>query len=152
MAAKDRLERKFGGSRRQIAIYLEDLENFKPIRPGYATELEQFADLLDIAIINLQETDQHHELGSGSLYKELQRKLPQSMLASYHRWICENNVSESVTTLRKWVLQESEFQTVASETVHGVTGRSTDTQASQVGHKHSSTRTFFGGTKRTIGA
>ena len=33
-AAKERLERKFGGMRRQIAIYLEDLEQFRPIRPG----------------------------------------------------------------------------------------------------------------------
>ena len=27
-AAKERLDRKYGGKRRQIAIYLEDLENF----------------------------------------------------------------------------------------------------------------------------
>ena len=146
-AAKDRLERKFGGSRRQIAIYLEDLENFRLIRQGNAKDLEQFADLLDIAIINLQETDQYHELGNGSLYTKLQRKLPQSMLANYHRWIFENKMSESVATLRKWVLQESEFQTVASETVYGVTGRATDTQTTQPGHKLKSTRTFFGDKK-----
>ena len=28
-AAKERLDRKYGGKRRQIAIYLEDLENFR---------------------------------------------------------------------------------------------------------------------------
>ena len=81
-AAKERLERKFGGMRRQIAIYVEDLENFSQIRAGNAKDLEQFADLLDITIINLKETNQHHELGNGSLYTKLQRKLPQSMLAS----------------------------------------------------------------------
>ena len=32
-AAKERLDRKFGGQRRQIAIKLEELENFKPLRP-----------------------------------------------------------------------------------------------------------------------
>ena len=142
-AAKDRLERKFGGSRRQLASYLEDCENFNLIRPGNAKEFEQFADLLDIAIIYLQET----ELGSGSLYNKLQHNLPQSMLVSYHRWIYENNVLKPVTTLWKWVLQESEFHTVASETIHGVTGRSTDTQTSQMGYKHRSTRTFFGDKK-----
>lgn len=56
------------------------------------------------------------------------------MLAGFHRWIFENSVSDSVTSLRKWLLQESEFQTVASETVLGVTGRATDTQTIQPGH------------------
>lgn len=43
-AAKERLERKYGGKRRQIAIYLEDLEHFRQIRPGNAKDLENFAD------------------------------------------------------------------------------------------------------------
>lgn len=84
-AAKDRLERKYGGKRRQIAIYLEDLEQFRNLRPGNAKDLEQFADLLEIAVINLKEAGQHYELGADSLYTKLQRKLPQSMLARYHR-------------------------------------------------------------------
>ena len=86
-AAKERLERKFGDIRRQIAIYIYELENFRQIRNGNTKDLEQFADLPDIAIINLRETYQQHELGSGSLYSMLQRNLPQSMLASYHRWV-----------------------------------------------------------------
>ena len=89
---------EIGGIRRQIAIYVEDLENFRQIRTGNAKDLEQFADLLDIAIINLKETNQHHELGNDSLYTKLQRKLPQSLLANYHRWVFENNVPESVAT------------------------------------------------------
>ena len=83
-AAKERLERKFGGKRRQIAIYLEELELFRQLRPGNARDLERFSDLLDIAIINLKEAGLHHELGNGSLYTKLQGKLPQSMLANYH--------------------------------------------------------------------
>ena len=99
-AAKERLEKKYGGKRRQIAIYLEDLEQFRQIWSGNARDMEQFADLLDIAIINLKEAGQHYELGDGSLYTKLQRKLPEAMLARYHRWVFENNHSESVTTLR----------------------------------------------------
>ena len=109
-------------SSRQIAIYLEDLENFRQIRLGNARDLENFADLLDIAIINLKEAGLHHELQDGSLYAKLQRKLPESLLARYHRWVFENSASGSVLTLRTWVIQESEFQTVATETVHGLTG------------------------------
>ena len=52
-AAKERLDRKFGGKRRQIAIYLDELERFQQIRLGNARDLEQYADLLDVAMINL---------------------------------------------------------------------------------------------------
>ena len=45
------------------------------------------------------------------------------MLARYHRWVFETNTAESVVTLRKWVLQESEIQTIASETAYGLTGK-----------------------------
>lgn len=92
-----------------MTIYFERLEQFRHTRHGNAQDLEQFADLLDIAIINLKEAGQHHELGDGSLYIKLQRKLPETMLACYNRWIFENSLTESVLTLRTWVIQESEF-------------------------------------------
>ena len=143
-AAKERLERKFGGMRRQISIYIEELENFRQIRVGNAKDLEQFSDLLDIAMINLKESSQDQELGNGTLYTILQRKLPQSMLANYHRWVYDNNVTQSVATLRQWVILESEFQTVASETVHGVTGKMSDAQTTPPKQGQRNTRTFFG--------
>ena len=52
--AKERLEKKFGGQQRQMAIYLEELENLRPVRFGNSSNLEQFADVLDITIINLK--------------------------------------------------------------------------------------------------
>ena len=143
-AAKERLERKFGGMPRQISIYIEELENFRQIRVGNAKDLEQFSDLLDIAMINLKESSQDQELGNGTLYTILQRKLPQSMLANYHRWVYDNNVTQSVATLRQWVILESEFQTVASETVHGVTGKMSDAQTTPPRQGQRNTRTFFG--------
>lgn len=146
-AAKERLERKYGGRRRQIAIYLEELEQFRQIRPGHARDLDKFADLLDIAIINLKEAGQYHELGDGSLYTKLQRKLPEAMLARYHRWVFENHKQESVTTLRTWVIQEAEFQTIASDTVHGFTGNLASNAISTPGARDKNRRTFFGNTK-----
>ena len=83
-AAKSRLERKYGGTRRQIAIYLEELENFKPIRTGYAKDIEKFADLLDVAVVKMKEAGRFEELANGSLYLKSQRKVPESMLARYH--------------------------------------------------------------------
>ena len=120
-AAKERLERKFGGKRRQIAINLEELETFKPIRPDNSEDIENFADLLDIAVINLKEAGRIEDLGDGSLYLKLQKKMTEPMLARYHRWVWENYKSESVETLREWVLQESQFQTIAHETIKGLT-------------------------------
>ena len=84
-AAKERLDRKYGGKRRQIAIYLEELEQFPQIWLGHAKDIEDFEDLLDIAMINLKEAGQQYELGDGSLYTKLQRKIPEAMLARYHR-------------------------------------------------------------------
>ena len=49
--AKKRLERKFGGKRRQIALHLEELDNFKPLRPGNARDLERLAHLLDVTVV-----------------------------------------------------------------------------------------------------
>ena len=144
-AAKERLEKKYGGKRRQIAIYLEDLEQFRQIRSGNARDMQLFADLFDIAIINLKEAGQHYELGDGSLYTKLQRKLPEAMLVQYHRWVFENNHSESVTTLRTWVIRE--FQTTVSETVRGLTNKQDDGAITSSNTGHKSQRTFFGGTK-----
>ena len=55
-ASKNRLERKFGGSRRRLAIYIEQLEGFRSIQYGNAKDVEEFSDLLDVAIINLRES------------------------------------------------------------------------------------------------
>ena len=118
--AKERLERKFGGQRHQVALYLEEVDNFRPICPGNYKEIEKFADLLDITIVNLKEANHSEELNDGLLYLKLQKKLPTSMLSTYHRWIFERQKRESVESLREWVLQEAEFQTKALEAVHGL--------------------------------
>ena len=73
-AAKERLDRKYGGKRRQIAIYLEDLDQFRQIRPGNAKDLEEFADLLDIALINLQEAGQNSAMVPCTLQCFYERK------------------------------------------------------------------------------
>ena len=56
-AAKDRLEIKYGGVHvtRIVNRFLDELENFQPIRNENVKELEKCADLLDIAVIDLKE-------------------------------------------------------------------------------------------------
>ena len=74
-ATKEPLVRKYVGESRHIAVFLEELDNFKQVRPGNAKDLERFEDLLDKALIELKEAVHDHEIGDGSLYTKLQRKL-----------------------------------------------------------------------------
>ena len=62
------------------------------------------------------------------------------MLAQYHRWIFENHRWESVETLKKFMLQEAEFQTVASETIRGVTSSNRNVDS----RRNRTEKAFFG--------
>ena len=111
-AAKERLDWKYGGQRVQDALYLEELDSFKPVRDAISKDVERFSDLLDAAIVNFQEAGRVGELGNGVFYISLQKKLTEPMLVRHHRWIIENVKTESVLTLREWIIQEAEFQTI----------------------------------------
>ena len=63
------------------------MDNCKPISPNSFRNLEKFAYLLDITIVNLKETDKAGELNDGLFYMKLQKKIPAKVLANYHRWI-----------------------------------------------------------------
>ena len=65
-----------------MALYLEEIDSFKPICSGSPEDIEKFADLLDVAIVNLKEANRTEELQDGILYMKLQQKLPASMLAN----------------------------------------------------------------------
>ena len=60
-AAKERPERKFGRDRRQIALYLEEIDSFRPVCSANAKDLEKFSDLPDIALVNLKEANETTE-------------------------------------------------------------------------------------------
>ena len=98
-AAKERLERKYGGKHREIAINMEEIDQFKPIRPGYTRDVENLADLLDILTINLKEEN-------GSLYLKMQKKFTETMVVDYKRWIFEKK-NENLASLHEWLLRET---------------------------------------------
>lgn len=122
-ATKERLERKFGGSRRQVAIYLEELDNFRVMKYEAALLIEKFADLLDVAVLNMKEANRADDLGDGSLYLRLYKKMPVAMLARYHRWIAKNHATESVEILKDWLNQEAVYHTIAHETISGLNSK-----------------------------
>ena len=118
--AKERLGRRYGGARRRNALLLEQIENFPIIKPNSASDLAKFADILDVLSVNLSESGMTTELGAGLLYIKLQKKLPKSKLATYHRWLFEKKLEGSVMHLRTWILQEQVFDTIAEETSRGL--------------------------------
>ena len=54
-AAKSRLFRKHAGDRREIQSHVDESIKIRPIREGSVKELENFADMLEQAVINIQE-------------------------------------------------------------------------------------------------
>ena len=102
--------------------------------------------MLDIAVVNLEQAGLHGELAQGTLYIKLQKKLSETMLTRYRRWIIDNNKDECVKSLRKYVHKEAEFHSVAFETIHGM-GKRVYEGASSVAD--SSKRTLFGSWKES---
>ena len=96
-------------------------------------------------MVNLLESGRHEELGNGSLYINLLKKLPETLLTQYNLWIFENRRRECVETLKMWMIQEAEFHTVARETVHGVS--SDRTSSGSRGFAGEKKATFFGATE-----
>ncbi|XP_064629276.1 uncharacterized protein LOC135488565 [Lineus longissimus] len=154
-AAKERLERKYGGDRRQINLQLEELTNFPPLRPGKPGDIERFSDILDLTMINLKESGLLGDLDSKLLYSVMMRKMTEGMLTSYQRWVHENNFDESIYALRKFVLREAEYRTVAYEAIHGVGAEnqepksdSNDRSRQSNRYRESTNRAHFTGTPR----
>ena len=81
---KSRLERKYGGHHHLVNLYMEELDQFRPICTGNAKDLDRLADLLEVIVINLKEAGRHEELGQGSLYIKIQKKMTELMLANFN--------------------------------------------------------------------
>ena len=119
-AAKERLERKYAGVRRQIAVNLEELDQFCPIRSRNVRDFEKVTDLLNIIAINLTEAGREEELGNEYLYIKVQKKMTESMLADYRRWLFDKSKPETVQSSRQCPIRETEFLTITAETIKGL--------------------------------
>ena len=115
-----RLVRKYGGQRRELTMRLEDLDKFRVIREGNANDLERFAELLDTLIVKLCDAGQEGELGAGSLYVSLLRKLNEQLIVKYQDWLRERKLEGNVRNLYTFVNDEGESWMVALETLKGL--------------------------------
>ena len=102
-AAKARLNRKYGGNRRQVQAHIEELRKLKPINAENPRELEKFADLVERTVVTLKENKQNSDLEGGTIYAIVLEKIPQSLLSQHYRWIKEKGKLESLEELRQWV-------------------------------------------------
>ena len=82
-AAKDKLERKFGGGRRKVALNLEEIEQFKAIKPRKAKDLEHFAELIETVVVNLRDANREVEIENGVFFTMLLRKLSAQFVTQY---------------------------------------------------------------------
>ncbi|CAB4008450.1 Hypothetical predicted protein [Paramuricea clavata] len=118
-AARARLERKYGGSWRQVQSHLEEFKKLKPLQKENAKALEIFADVLEWAVICLKENGRQADLEAGTLYTIVLEKIPEKLLSQNYRWLREKQNEESMETLKDWFSQEAEYQIPASEMKHG---------------------------------
>ncbi|KAL4238005.1 hypothetical protein ACF0H5_002716 [Mactra antiquata] len=146
--AKERLDRKYGGKRRLISKFLDEISEFPTIKNENSNIVEKFADLLDIAIINIQEND-IEDMQSGYMYQQLLKKLPETMIIRYQRHLFEKGLSESVEQLSQWINKESEFMTIAHEARNGLEEKSD--KSTQQNKKRPNTYTHFQDNKTTQG-
>ena len=119
-AAKARLFRKYGGSRRQIQSHLEELKKLQPIQDNNAKELETFADVLERAVITLKENNRNSDLEPGALHTTILEKIPERLLTQYYRWVDENKYRDSLETLKDWISEEAAYQMQATEIKNGI--------------------------------
>ena len=85
--AKNILKTKFGGERRQLRAYMDQLESTPQIKPRDINEFERFADLVRVTVVKLKAENHQGELGNGSLHSFLVKKLSDRHLEMYSRWL-----------------------------------------------------------------
>ena len=96
-AAKEILEREYGGARRLTAIRLEELERFRSMKEPSAKEVKQFSSLLNLLVTNLREEGKGAELEENStLYQQALKKLPEQLIVQYKRWVENGHHQESI--------------------------------------------------------
>ena len=71
-AAKARLNRKYGGNRRQVQAHIDELRKMRPINADNPRQLERFADIVERTVISLKENRKSADLEGGTLYSGTQ--------------------------------------------------------------------------------
>ena len=85
--AKEILQSKFGGERRKLQAYMDQIEKMPPLKSNDVQSFERFADLVRVAVVKLQAEGRGGELGDGALHSLLVKKFADCQVVSYSRWL-----------------------------------------------------------------
>ena len=121
--AKEILQSKFGGQRRQLRAYMDQLEKMASLRRHDVQGFEKFADLVRITVVKLQAEGREGELGEGTLHSLLVKKLTEDQVQKYSRWLQEQSRERSVLCLKDWLKEEVRIQVEAMEMSYGLVGK-----------------------------
>ena len=129
--AKEILKSKFGGQRRQLRGYMDELENMPTIRNNDVDTFEKFADLVRVTVVKLEAEGRSGELGDGALHSLLVKKLSERQVETYSRWLSEQQKERTVLTLRDWLKEEVYIRVEAAEMAQGVDPRSKENEGAR---------------------
>ena len=118
--AKEILQSKFGGERRKLQAYMDQIEKMPSLESNDVQSFERFADFVRIAAVKLQAEGRGGELGEGALHSLLVKKFADSQVESYSRWLREHKKDRSVLSLRDWLKEEVRIRVKAVEMAHGI--------------------------------
>ena len=118
--AKEIFKTKYGGTRRLLRAYLDQLEQAPLIRSNDIHAVEKFVDLVRITVVKLQAERRDGELEDGTLHSLLVKKLTNRQLENYSRWLNERARQKSVTAFRDWLKDEVIFRIEAAEMANGI--------------------------------
>ncbi|PFX27081.1 hypothetical protein AWC38_SpisGene8239 [Stylophora pistillata] len=125
--AKEILKTKYGGTRRLLRAYVDQLEEAPLIRSNDIHALEKFSDLVRITVVKLQTEEGNGEIRDGTLYSLLVKKFPDRQLENYSRWLNERARQRSVIAFRDWLKDEVRFRIEAAEMVNGIDSKLSST-------------------------
>ena len=118
--AKEIFQSKFGGERRQLREYMEELEKIQPLRNTDVASFDRFTDLVRVTVAKLKAEGREAKLREGTLHGQLVKKLSGQQVESYSRWLNVHNKAPSVIHLCEWLEKEVAIKMEAVEMAHGL--------------------------------
>ena len=120
-AAKARLNRKYGGNRRQVQAHIDELRKMRPINADNPRELERFVDMVEMTVVSLRKVrrlltwkEEHCMQLYWKNFLNLYLASTTDGLKKREAW---SLLKSCVTTE---VAEEAEYQVQASEIKHGL--------------------------------
>ena len=101
--AKEKLERKYGGKRRQTLNQLSTLRALPKVKRHHLEDLENLLTILDRILVALREDDPDGELKSNHLSLAVKEKLPEDYVRDYKYWLLEQTKQDRFENLVEWI-------------------------------------------------